>query len=294
MKATLAQARPFRASWWRTLWAAMVLGWEEQFNWIRDPLLLAIYLLIRPLATVALIVVMYGLVTHGAWENPLFAYIYLGNALYIYVGYVFQATAWTIIDEREHYRTLKYLAISPSPLVWFLMGRALVPLMLGTLSVVVVLLAGVAFFHLPVGWTTLSWSRLLLGLAVGWSGLMAIGFLLASVTLNARRYMWVIGEAVAGTLYVCTGAIFPLTVLPRPLQFLGYALPITYWLEYMRRVLLRPGWTTAPPWNHWPTSTLLTALTLVTLVYLAAALIVFRYAENRARRMDLLEATSDY
>ncbi len=287
-------SRPYRATWWRTLWAAMVLGWEEQFNWIRDPLLLAIYLLIRPLATVALIVVMYGLVTQGAWQDPLFAYIYLGNALYIYVGYVFQATAWTIIDEREHYRTLKYLAITPSPLVWFLLGRAIVPLMLGTTSVVVALLAGVVFFRLPLDWDTLSWGRLLVGLLVGWSGLMAIGFFLAGVTLNARRYMWVIGEAVAGTLYVCTGAIFPLTVLPRPLQALGYALPITYWLEYMRRVLLRPGWTTAPPWDAWPTSTLFTVLTLVTLAYLVVALVVFRYAEYRARHMDLLEATSDY
>lgn len=291
---TEGTALSYQSTWWRTIWAAIVLGWEEQFNWIRDPFLLALYLLIRPLATVALVVVMYALVTQGAWESPLFAYIYLGNALYIYVGYVFQATAWTIIDEREHYRTLKYLILSPSPLAWFLTGRAMVPLLLGTLSVVVVIFAGILFFDLPLAWSTISWGHLLAGILIGWSGLMAIGFLLAGITLNARRYMWVIGEAVAGTLYVCTGAIFPLTVLPRPLQVLGHALPITYWLEYMRRALLPEHLPRIPPWDAWSTQELASTLLILTAVYLLVALMAFRYAEARARRFDLLDATSDY
>ncbi len=280
--------------WWPALHAGMFMGWEEQFNWIRDPLLLVVYLLIRPLATVALVVVMYGLVTHGAWEDPLFAYIYLGNALYIYVGNIFQATSWAVIDEREHYRTLKYLAMSPTPLLAYLAGRAMVPLFLGTMSVVVVLAAGALFLHLPLSPAHITWGQLALGLLIGWTALMAIGFFLAGITMNSRRYIWVIGEAVAGTLYVATGAIFPLTVLPTWLQYVAYALPITYWLEYMRRALLPDHLPTAPPWTTWSAPDLMRVLLALTGVYLAAALLFFRYAEQRARREDLLDATSDY
>ncbi len=280
--------------WWPALRAGVFMGWEEQFNWIRDPLLLAVYMFIRPLATVALVVVMYGLATHGAWQEPLFAYIYLGNTLYIYVGYAFQATAWSVIDEREHYRTLKYLALSPASLLWYLLGRTLAPLLLGSISVWVGLMAGAAFFHLPLRWEVMVLPRLVGGLAVGWTGMMAIGFFLAGVTLNARRYFWALGEAVAGTLYVATGAIFPITVLPRALQYVAYGLPITYWLEYMRRVLLAEGVPTAPPWTQWTNADLMRVLLPLTALYLAASLAFFRYAEKRARREDMLEATSDF
>lgn len=279
---------------WRGFWAAVVLGWQEQFNWIRDPVLLVIYLLARPLATVALVVVMYGVVTQGAWEAPLFAYIYVGNALYIYVGNVFQATAWVIIDEREHYRTLKYLVATPTPLLWFLVGRAVVPLVLGTVSVVVILGAGVALFQLPLSWSTIHWPGVALGLGMGWLGLMAIGLMLASATLNARRYMWVFGEAVAGVLYVVTGAIFPLQVLPRPLQHLAYALPVTYWLAWMRRALLGTQRPELPPWNLWGDAQLLAGLTATSLLYLGLGVALLSWAEMRARRVDLLDATSDY
>jgi ABC-2 type transport system permease protein len=47
-----------------------------------------------------------------------------------------------------------------------------------------------------------------------------------------------IGDAVAGALFLFSGAIFPLSVLPTFLQPIGYAMPITYWLELLRRSLV--------------------------------------------------------
>jgi hypothetical protein len=38
----------------------------------------------RPIASVAILVVMYSVITNGALEQPIFAYIYLGNALYVW------------------------------------------------------------------------------------------------------------------------------------------------------------------------------------------------------------------
>ncbi len=283
-----------KVRWWRGFWAAVVLGWQEQFNWIRDPVLLAIYLLIRPVATVALLVVMYGVATQGAWEHPLFAYMYVGNALYIYVGNLLQVMSWTIIDEREHYRTLKYVVATPTPLLGFLAGRAVVPLGVGTLSVLVVLVVGWWVFSLPLDVATVDWPRVGFGLGMGWAGLLALGLLLAAVTLNSRRYMWAIGEGVAGVLYVCTGALFPLTVLPRPLQVLGMALPVTYWLEWMRRALLPTQAVRLPPWEAWSDARLLGTWGMLTAVYGVLGVIALVWAEGRARWVGLLDATSDY
>jgi ABC-2 type transport system permease protein len=55
--------------------------------------------------------------------------------------------------------------------------------------------------------------------------------------MMARHY-WSLGEAVAGGLFLFSGAIFPLDVLPRILRPLGYLFPVTYWLEAACRALL--------------------------------------------------------
>jgi len=44
---------------------------------------------------------------------PIFTYMYLGNAFYIYVGAVMAGVSWAVIDDREHYKTLKYMYVAP-------------------------------------------------------------------------------------------------------------------------------------------------------------------------------------
>ena len=60
------------------------LGWQIESNWA-DPLLFAIYSVIKPLSGALILVVMYSVIMHGNFNNPLFPYMYLGNAFYIYV-----------------------------------------------------------------------------------------------------------------------------------------------------------------------------------------------------------------
>src|SRR5262249_16226803 len=61
-----------------------------------------------------------------------------------------------------------------------------------------------------------------------------------------------LSEGVAGALYLLSGAVFPLDVLPGWLRGLGMALPPTYWLEGVRRSLLgtagRPSQLS--DWSH--------------------------------------------
>ena len=92
--------RSFRTAAW--------LGWQIEANWT-DPFLFAVYSVIKPVAGAAILVVMYGIITAGNFDTPLFSFIYIGNAFYIYVAQIMTGISWAVIDDREHYRTLKYL-----------------------------------------------------------------------------------------------------------------------------------------------------------------------------------------
>ena len=68
---------------WRSFRMAAWLGWQIESNWT-DPFLFAIYSFVKPISTAAILVVMYGIITQGDFESPIFTYMYLGNAFYIY------------------------------------------------------------------------------------------------------------------------------------------------------------------------------------------------------------------
>ena len=294
MAVSAAQRRPQWAPGWRAFWVSAWLGWQIHFNWIGHPLWLLAYMLLRPLATVGILVVMYGVVTQGAWQNPLFAYLYLGNTFYMYVGGIFQDMAWAVIDDREHYYTLKYLALAPMDLMAYLLGRGATSVVLSTRSVLVVLLAGWWLLDLPLRAAAVDWPLFALSMGLGLLVLLCMGLLLAGVTLNATRYLWVLGEAVGGALYLFSGAIFPLEVLPGWLQPVGKALPITYWLELVRRALLPEMAAAFPTWQGVSNATLVGALLLSSAVMAGLGVLGFRLGERRARARGLLERTSEW
>ncbi len=279
---------------WRAFRVAAWLGWQIHFNWIGHPLWMVAYLLLRPLATVGILVVMYGVVTQGAWHDPLFAYLYLGNAFYMMVGGVLQDVSWAVVDDREHYYTLKYLALAPMDLMAYLLGRGATSIVLAARSVLVVLLAGVLLLDLPLDLGAVDWPLFGLSMVLGLVVLLFMGLTLAAGTLNATRYLWVLGEAVGGALYLFSGAIFPLEVLPAWLQPVGKALPVTYWLELVRRALLPEMAARFPTWADTPTATLVGYLALSSLGMVAVGWLAFRLGERRARARGLLERTSEW
>ncbi len=296
MAATARVGRP-RGAWattWRSMWVAAWLGWQIHFNWMGHPLWTVAYLVLRPLATVGILVVMYGVVTQGAWHDPLFAYLYLGNAFYMYVGSVMQDVSWAVVDDREHYYTLKYLAVAPMDLMAYLLGRGLTSLVLATRSVLVVLLVGVWLLDLPLHWRAVDWPLFGLSMFLGLVVLLFMGLMLAAGTLNATRYLWFLGEAVGSALYLFSGAIFPLEVLPAWLQPVGKILPVTYWLELVRRALLPDLSARFPTWASTPTATLVGYLGLSSAILVVVGWRLFRLGETRARARGLLERTSEW
>lgn len=281
------------ASAWRSFRVATWLGWQVESNWT-DPFLFFIYSILKPIASVMILVVMYLIISRSATAEPLFGYIYLGNAFYIYVGSVMTGVSWAVIDDREHYGTLKYIYRSPIPFILYLLGRGVARLVTGTLAVAITVGFGVVALHLPLHIEQIDIPLFLISLALGLLGLAFIGLFLGGATMLMVRHAWHIGEAVAGALYLFSGAIFPLTVLPPALRPIGFALPMTYWLELIRRALLGPGAAAFPTLAGYTNMQLLGILAGLTVLYGVAALLFFRWAENRAREKGLLDQETHY
>ena len=278
-------SRSFRMAAW--------LGWQIESNWT-DPFLFAVYSIVKPIAGAAILVVMYSIVTHGAFESPIFPYIYLGNAFYIYVGKVMTGISWAVIDDREHYKTLKYMYIAPIHIPSFLLGRGAAQFFTASMAVLITVLFGVAFLHVHIELASVNWLLFFVTLAVGVVMLSMMGLILAGVTLGIANHVWFIGDATAGALYLFSGAIFPLEVLPPFLRPFGYLMPVTYWLELLRRSLVGSVAEAFPTLAGFSNIQLLGILCALTLLFAGLAVVVFYWMEYKARERGMIDMVTNY
>jgi ABC-2 type transport system permease protein len=273
--------------------AAAWLGWQIESNWT-DAFVFAIYMVIKPLASAAILVVMYSIITNGAFENPIFPYIYLGNAFYIYVGAIMNGVAHTIIDDREHFRMLKYMYVAPIHIPTYLLGRGVSQFIFGSIAVLITLVAGVLFLNVPLVFSHIDWGLFVLSLTLGVIMLNFMGLILGSVTLLTVHHVWALGGVVASALYLFSGAIFPLELLPAWLRPLGYAMPLTYWLELMRRSLLGTVAEAFPTLAAFSDPELIGILAGLSLLFGVLAYFVFRYCDHRARELGYIDRVTNY
>ncbi len=276
---------------WRSFKTAAWLGWQIESNWA-DPFLFAIYSIIKPVSGALILVFMYLVIAQGGLSNPLFPQIFVGNAFYIYVGGVLMGVSWAVIDDREHYGMLKYMYAAPLNIYTYLLGRGVAQAIVATIAVTVTLLFGVIALGLKIIPSQVNWGFLLIVWIFGLLGLAFLGILLGGVTLITARHNYYIGEAVAGALYLLCGAVFPLDVLPRGLQLLGQALPLTYWLEALRRALLGRG--AGELLAGLSNAQLLVILVGSTLALAVISLMFYRWAERIAKEKGLIDMQTMY
>ncbi len=277
--------RSFRVAAW--------LGWQIESNWT-DPFLFVVYSVVKPVAGAAILVVMYGVITNGQFDTPIFSYILLGNAFYIYVRQIMTGISWAVIDDREHYRTMKYMYIAPIRIPYYLIGRGAAAFVAGNISVAITLLAGVLFLHLRIDLAAVDWPLFLGSLALGVVLLAMLGLLLAGITLLMTQNVYVIGDAVAGALFLFSGAIYPLEVLPEWLRPIGFAVPISYWLELVRRSLLGSLAQSFPTFAAFSNAQLFAILGGLTLFFGLVSVLVFRWCDYLARERGMIDRTSNW
>jgi ABC-2 type transport system permease protein len=279
--------RSFRVATW--------LGWQIESNWT-DPFLFFVYSIIKPVASVMILVVMYWVITRTDTTSPYFAYMYLGNAAYIYVGSILVGVSWAVIDDREHYQTLKYIYVSPIKLYFYLLGRGMARFLTGTLAVVITMAFGLLVLRLPIRLAEVNWAYLAASMLLGLASLGLLGLLLGAATMQMARHYWSVGESVAGALFLFCGAIFPIDVLPGVLRPLAFGLPLTYWLESLRRAILgsEASRGISPSLSGISDGQLLLILLGTTLLAAVVSIFFFRWSEHRAREKGLIDMTTHY
>ncbi len=276
---------------WIQFKQASKLGWLIESNWA-DPFVFAVYSLIRPLSTALILVFMYLVVIRGSTSNPFFAQLYLGNAFFMYAGRVMMGISYAIIDDREHYEMLKYIYISPLKIFVFLLGRGVAQVITTTISVLIILLLGLWPLGIKIPWGSVNWPLFLLSFPLGIVAIAFMGYLIAGFALVMARHAWAISEGVAAVLYVVSGAIFPVDVLPSWVQVISKAIPLTYWLELIRRSLL--GSSFSPAFSTMSEWTLFFWLAGLTAGFGILGFIVFQRMNSIARGKGLIDQTSGY
>jgi len=283
-------------SGFRTFKNAAWLGWEMEANWT-DPFLFAIYSVVKPLAGTLILVFMYLVITHGETQTMFFSFMYVGNAFYMFVADVLFGVTWIIHDDREHYMTLKQVYIAPINFRNYIFGRASVTIAISSFGVLLTLIFGVLVLGVDINFAAVNWPLFIAALGLGLATLAIMGLALGGVTFLTAKHAMGINEGVAGIFYVLSGVIFPITILPGWAQSISKFLPVTYWMEGVRRglepsVVAQLGPATGL--EGFSDLQLMLVLVVTAIVFLFVSLGIFRYADKVARRKGKIDWTTAY
>jgi ABC-2 type transport system permease protein len=269
-------------------------------NWT-DPVLFFIYSVAKPVSAALILVVMIDIISGGT-DAAYKSFVVVGTALWSFVLAGIAGPAWSILEDRERYRMLKYVYVSPSDFMVVLVGRGVARLGVGAVGTLITIVFGVVLLGVSLDLTTVDWPFLFAVIVLGVVAIVGIGMMLAAVCLQSRQESWSYPDAVAGALFLVSGAVFPLSVLPSPLQVIGLLTPLAWWIEGVRHALFPTGPSSiGGPGSTWssltgtpaPDATTILGVLLVTgaLVTLAATA-VFRASEHRAKERGLLDRTT--
>ena len=284
----------------RSFATAVRLGWQMEANWT-DPILFFIYSVAKPLASALILVVMLEVISGGSRPDYR-AFVVIGSALWSFVQSGVSGLAWMILDDRERYRMLKYVYVSPSDFMAVVFGRGVARIGVGAMGALITIAVGVVLLGVPFDVARIDWGLFLGVMVVGVGAILAIGLMLAAICMQTRQESWSYPEAVSGALFLVSGVVFPLAVLPAPVQAVGLLTPLTWWIEGIRRALFPGGVSSIGG-----PGSLFTELTgaaepgplTIAVVLLAtgavatlAAVAVFRASDRRAKDRGLLDQTT--
>lgn len=175
------------------------------------------------------------------WYNPTSR-----SAVYIVPGIIGVLLSVTMIviasialvRERER-GTLEQLVVTPIGKTSLLLGKILPFLLVGYVQITVILLLGRLLFDVPIRGSVATLYVMALPFVMG---SLAIGLFISTLVSTQAQAMQ-LGFLFLLPNILLSGFMFPREAMPEPAQWLGAALPLTYFLEVMRGILLKGvGW----------------------------------------------------
>jgi ABC-2 type transport system permease protein len=206
-------------------------------------------------------------------------YLLVGALLWGYLSLVFMEAAYAIAWERWE-GTIEYTFMAPVRRVTHLFGICLFAIGYGLARTFVVLLIAAAIFHLDFSHADIP--AALAVLAASTVPLIGLSILTAVLPLLSPQKGEQMSIAVQGFLLLVSGVYYPLSVLPAVMQVAGAASPLTYALSGIRQSLLDGVGIR----EQLPTIGILLGMGVV---LIPVSILVFAWAENRAKRLGLLK-----
>jgi ABC-2 type transport system permease protein len=271
---------------WLGYSTAVRLGWAVSSNWTR-PLTFVIYTILRPISGALILVVMYSVITGGKADTRTYlAFLVIGVAFWAFVTEGMSDFALGILEDRGRFRMLKYAYLAPLRFPVFLVGRASSKLVSAAASVLIVLVVATVGLRLPISPLAIDYGLLAIACLLAFISVLAFAIAM-SLMLLAGRDTHGYGEVIAQVLYVFSGAIFPISVLPGPLSFLASISPLVYWLELSRRAILH-----GRVYEMFPTLSdgdVLLRLVVATAGTVVLAYLVYSWGDRLARRKGFID-----
>jgi ABC-2 type transport system permease protein len=263
----MAQATVYRSSFLRTFVTNAIFAPRTTLGFMRLDFVLGTVFVI-PLTQM----VFFAFVAQLGGES--IAFTALGNAVatvtYSSVFSVCQTT-----DSEKFQGTMEHLLVSPANRLALYFGRGLVPILISLATVTVGLLYAHLFFGVAIAPSQIP--ALAVSVVLTAFAMVGFGLLLGGVALYLRTSI-ILGNIFLFAGLLLSGVNFALSELPLPLQYAGYALPLTWGLAAIRAAVgAAPG--VAP---GTPLPVLWGAVGLAGAISFAAAISLWEVFERRA------------
>jgi len=162
-----------------------------------------------------------------------FPFLLVGTGLYTF--FVMSAQAFlSTVQEAQRTGTLEVLMTTSTAPVELIVLSSISAFAGSLVNLLVYLFAGVTLFRASIHANLFSCAVvLLLSLVIA----LALGMAAATLQIAFQKgsaLLWLLGSG----LWFLSGTMFPVQSLPRPLQLLAHAVPLTYAIEAMRRALI--------------------------------------------------------
>jgi len=265
----------------RKILSLVWLSYKIEANWTSIGNYLA-YITVRPTFTLLLMIFIFVAVR----GNQQFGYfILVGQAFYNLIGSGIMGVAYTLWDDREHYRMLKYMYIMPVNFSIYLVGRGLYKYIEGILPLAISFIIGSIIINVPFTELHIQWSLLILNYLLGYVWIVALGLLIASLMFFTTEYGWIVIESLMASLLLFGNIIFPSDLLPFPLNLISNALPIKIWIDLNRELIIGDL-------NYFNFQ--FVELVIMSFSYLIVALLIFKESEKIARKNGLIDIVTTH
>jgi ABC-2 type transport system permease protein len=171
------------------------------------------------------------------WYNPALvssAYIVPGIVGILLSMTMILITSMAIVRERER-GTLEQLVVTPIDKTSLMLGKIVPFVIVGYTQMTVVLALGKLLFDIPIrGSIPLLYAITLAFIVAN----LSLGLVLSTTARNQVQAMQ-LGFFIILPNILLSGFMFPREAMPLPAQLLGMALPLTYYLQVLRGILLK-------------------------------------------------------